>query len=398
MLSLNPVMKPSNLHPRLLFVVTGLAFGGAETQVMHLATRLSRRGWNVMVISVMPPVAYEKDLSNAGVQVITLGVRRKQPDIKPLLKMVKVIRQWQPLIIHGHMVHANILARLARLFAPVPVLICTAHSIDERGHKGSGRLRTFLYRITDPLCDLTTQVSRAGLERYIRIHAVPKHKIRYIPNGVDTERFSPNSEERCRVRRALGLDDEFVWLAVGRFESVKDYSTLLFAFAQLIEAYPKTFLVIAGDGPLRPSMETLAKELGIGYCVRFLGIRRDIPELMNAADSYVMSSKWEGMPLVLLEAHASGLPIVATNVGGNGEIVLHNRSGFLVPPGNPTALADAMLRLMKLPSQERQNMGQIGRIHIMENFSLDRVVEWWEALYFELLARKGIQIHEKRLK
>lgn len=392
MLSLNLAMKPGNLHPRLLFVVTGLAFGGAETQVMHLATRLSRRGWNVTVISIMPPVAYEEELSNAGVRVLTLGIGKKRPDPKPLLKMARVIRQWQPHIIHSHMVHANILARLARLFAPIPVLICTAHSIDERGRKGSGRLRTFFYRITDPLCDLTTQVSHAGLERYIRIRAVPKHKIKYIPNGVDTGHFSPNLETRGRVRSSLGLDSEFVWLTVGRFDLAKDYPTLLFAFAQVVKTYPNTSLVIAGDGPLRPAMEILAKELGIGNRVCFLGIRRDIPELMNAADGYVMSSAWEGMPLVLLEAHASGLPIVATNVGGNGEIVLHNKTGFLVSPKNPTALADAMVRLMELPPQERQDMGQIGRKHIIENFSLDRVVEMWEALYFELLRRKGIQI------
>lgn len=385
-------MIAGGIAAKILFVVTGLAYGGAETQVMLLATRLRARGWDVMVVPIMPPVAYVEELSNVGVQVVSLGVRRKWPDPRPLLRLVRIVHQQQPLIIHSHMVHANILARLARLFVSVPVLICTVHSIDERGHKGSGRVRTYLYRITDPLCDLTTQVSRAGLERYIRIRAVPKHKIKYIPNCVDTERFSPDQEVRNRMRNVLGLNNELVWLAVGRFALAKDYPTLLRAFAQVTKTDPTAFLVIAGDGLLRPAMEALSKELGISNRVRFLGIRRDIPELMNAADAYVMSSRWEGMPLVLLEAHASGLPIVATDVGGNGEIVLHGETGFLVPPGDSDALASAMLQLMKIPDEERRRMGWKGRKHIVENFSIDRVVEGWEILYLELLTRKGVQI------
>ncbi|MEM2002108.1 MAG: glycosyltransferase, partial [Candidatus Methanomethylicaceae archaeon] len=207
------------------------------------------------------------------------------------------------------MVHANILARLVRPLARVPVLICTAHNIDERGRKGSGRLRVLLYRWTDPLCDLTTQVSQAGLERYVRIRAVPPHKLRYIPNGVDTERFRPNPELRRRLREEMELGRAFVWLAVGRFNPQKDYSTMLRAFASVVGKYPETLLLIAGDGPLRPLMEKLAEDLHVSARTKFLGIRRDIPELMNAADAYVMSSAWEGMPMVLLEAHASGLPV-----------------------------------------------------------------------------------------
>jgi len=111
---------------------------------------------------------------------------------------------------------------------------------------------------------------------------------------------------------------------------------------------------------------------------------------MNATDAYVMSSIWEGMPLVLLEAQASGLPIVATDVGGNREVVIDGVTGFLVPPKDPEALAQAMLRLMELPKEKRQEMGEAARQHILANFSLDRVVDKWEALYRELLVKKGI--------
>ncbi len=376
----------------VLFVITGLAYGGAETQVVHLATQLKMRGWEIRVVTLIPPKAYGEELETAGIPVVSLNIRNKFPDPRPIFRLACLIRTWQPHIVHSHMVHANLFARITRIFTPMPVLICTAHNINEKGRKGSGRLREWTYRLTDPLCDLTTQVSQVGLERYIRVGAVPREKIRYIPNGVDTERFRPDSAVRARLREELGLRDAFVWLAVGRFEKPKDYPTMLQAFAQVLEGQREAVLLVAGDGPLRPAMEELAHELGIAERVRFLGIRRDVPELMNTADAYLMSSSWEGMPMVLLEASATGLPIVATHVGGNPEIVLDGKTGFLVPSKNPKALAQAMLRLMSIPERERQKMGEAARRHIEANFSLDRVVEQWEILYRELLSKKGVWI------
>jgi len=369
---------------RILFFSTGLAYGGAETQLVRLSTRLKSRGWKVGVVSLTPPKAYVENLKAAGIPVFSLGIQRKLPDPRPVLRLAWIIWKWRPHIIHSFMVHANLLARLVRIFAPVPVLICSVRSINE-----GGRFRELLYRLTDPLCDLTTQLSRAGLERYVRIGAVPRRKIRYIPNGVDTERFKPNLEDRLKVRKELGIDG-FAWLAVGRFDPPKNYPTMLQAFARVIHKHPDTVLLIAGDGPLKKTTENMARELGIEKQVKFLGIRCDIPQLMNAADAYVMSSSWEGMPNVLLEASATGLPIVATDVGGNSEIVLNGVTGFLVPPRNPEALAEAMLRLMSLSIEEREKMGKMARKHVEVNFNLDRIVDLWESLYYELLERKGI--------
>jgi len=368
---------------RILFLVTGLAYGGAETQVVYLATRFKSRGWEVGVVSLIPPKAYIEDLEKADVLVFSLDIRRKLPDPRPILRLVQIIRKWQPDVVHSHMVHANLLARIVRPLAPFPVLVCTAHNIDE-----GGRLREVLYRLTDPFCDLTTQVSQAGLERYVHVGAVPRHKICYIPNGVDTERFKPNLEDRLKVRKELGVEG-FVWLAVGRFDPPKDYPNMLQAFARVVHKHLNTMLLIAGDGPLRKTMENMTRELGVEKHVKFLGIRRDIPQLMNAADAYVMSSEWEGMPMVLLEASACGLPIVATNVGGNAEIVLDGQTGFLVPPKSPEALSQAMLRMMDLPEEVREKMGKQARKRIESNFSLDRIVDCWEALYYELLNRSS---------
>jgi glycosyltransferase involved in cell wall biosynthesis len=369
---------------KITFVSTDLNYGGAETQLVHLATRLKARGWQVQVISLMSPKAYVEELEAAGISVSSLGIRRKLPDPRPILRLARLIKNWHPQIVHSFMVHANLLARLVRLLAPTPVLICSARSIDEGGH-----LRELLYCLTDPLCDLTTQVSQAGLERYVRVGAVPRQKIVYIPNGVDSKRFYPNPEARARLRKELGLESAFVWLAVGRFDLPKDYPTMLQAFAQVVTKNPNAQLLIAGDGPLRPDMEVLTRSLKLEDRIRFLGIRRDVPELMNAADAYLMSSAWEGMANVLLEASATGLPIIATDVGGNREVIIDGKTGFLVPPKNPGALAQAMLHLMGMLEEERHAIGKAARQYVEANFTLDRVVDRWEALYKELLARKG---------
>lgn len=371
----------------LLFVTTGLAYGGAETQLKELAIRLKQRGWEVHIASMLPPTAYVEDLESVGIPVYNLRMRRKVPDPRAIFRLVSIIRTTCPLVVHAHMIHANLLSRIVRLTAKTPTLICTAHNIIE-----GGCLREIAYRVTDPLSDMTTQVSLAGLERYIRVGAAPKHKIIFIPNGIDTARFCPDANARQSLRRSLGVEDAFVWLTVGRLEPVKNHFGLIEAWRQVVCSNPQSVLLIVGQGPLHDQISQHVQQEKLETSVRLLGLRRDIPDLMRAADGFVLPSLWEGMPLVLLEASASGLPIVATNVGGNAEVVLDGVSGFLVPPQNSARLAEAMQRVMALPEPQRRAMGEAGRQHILANYDIERIVDRWETLYTELLAKKGIHL------
>ena len=367
-------------NTKILLVITGLAVGGAETQLVRVATRLKQRGWDVRVVTLIPPRAYVDVLEQAGIPVATLGIRDKRPALRPIWRLARVLREWKPDIVHSHMVHANLLARFVRPIASAKVVIGTAHNIQE-----GGRLRDWLYRLTDPLCDLTTHVCEAGAQRYIRERMVPPHKMRVVYNGVDTERFLPDGQVRLRIRREAEIGKQFVWLAVGRLEAPKDYPTLIRAFARVSAAREDTLLWIVGDGPLRGQLEALSREMGLQLGVRFWGLRGDVSNLMNAADAFVMSSSWEGLPNALIEAQACGLPAVVTDVGGNAEIVVKEETGFIVPPQNPDALAEAMLRLMGLPVEMRQQMGRLARQRVEQQFSLDSVVTLWENLYRELL-------------
>lgn len=370
-----------------MFVITDLDYGGAETQLLQLATSLVKRKYEAHVVTMIKPQAFSEKLNEQGIDCTSLNMGRGMPDLRAVIRLVALLRSWQPQIIHSHMVHANLLARLARLIHKAPVLICTAHSIKE-----GRRWREIAYRLTDPLADLTTNVSRAAVSRYIQVGAVTRDKIMYIPNGINTDMFKANRIAALRLREELGIKDHFAWLSVGRFEAVKDHPNMLRAFSVVAREREEAVLLLVGKGNLIEETKKLACDSGLKDRVRFLGVRRDVPELMNAADAYIMSSAWEGLPMVLLEAGSCGLPIVATDVGGNSEVVLEGESGYIVPPRDPVALATAMRKMMTLSEAERTAMGQTGRGHIEANYSLDRVVDQWEALYQELLQRKEMRI------
>jgi glycosyltransferase involved in cell wall biosynthesis len=371
---------------RILFLSTSMGMGGADKQIITAAQQMREEGHELRIVSLIDLGPMGLEAQSLGIPTESLNMSRGVADPRGLLRLIRLVRRWKPDVVHSHMVHANLMARVLRLFAPVPVLVSTIHNIYEGGaHLMAG------YRLTNGLADHMTIVSQAAADRFIRERIVPSRMLRVVPNGVDVDLFRnvpPGTRES--IRRSIGLREEFVWLAVGRFETAKDYPTMLRAYAQVRQREPASVLLLVGRGSLQAETEALARELGLEKNVRFLGVRHDVPEVMNAADGYVMSSGWEGMPMVLLEASAAGLPIVATDVGGNREVVRERESGLLVRPGAPDLLAGAMLQLMQLPASERRAMGARGREHVRSHYGLHRTVERWEEVYREVLSRKGL--------
>lgn len=359
---------------RVLFLSTGLNRGGAETQVFHLATGLRARGWETEVVSMLTGGTMADRFREAGIPLHELGICRGVPDPRAILRLRRIIRSFRPDVVHSHMVHANLLARVTRLVCPMPALVATAHNIIE-----GGRWTEIAYRLTDSLGDLTTIICNAAAQRCVRVNSVPEKRLKVVVNGFPVEQFRPDPHSRVITRQQLDVQDRFVWLAVGRFEPQKDYHNLVNAVTRFPSQ--RSLFLIAGDGPLRPEIEKLATEENVLHRFRFLGTRKDVPALMAAADGFVMSSAWEGLPMVLLEAAGSGLPIVATNVGGNGEIVSDNSSGYLVPPSNPTALAEALQKVEDASPSLRSAMGAVGRASVIEKYSLLSVLDQWESIY-----------------
>ena len=359
-----------------MYLVTSSGVGGAERQVRDLAIEFRRRNWTVTVVSMLPLEATLANLSSDGIRTATLRMVQGIPDPRALVRLVRLLRATRPDVLHAHMVHANLLARLARLFVRLPLLVCTMHNQDE-----GGQWRYVAYRLTDRLTDVTTTVSALAMSEAVRRGAVQVERIRVVPNGVDLSVYHPGSDGRVEARAALGLGDDFTWLAAGRLTAAKAPNHLISAFASLEPRHLGARLLIAGDGELRQSLAEQIDRVGLREHVHLLGVRADLPSLMRAADGFVMSSLWEGLPLVLLEAAASGLPIVATDVGGSRDAVVDGESGFLVPPDNVLELAVAMDRMMRMPATDRQLMAARGRRHVADHFALPVVADAWERLY-----------------
>ena len=373
----------SSVPSSVALVVTDLVFAGAENQVVTLAQSLKNRGWRVCVISLLPPEAHVQTLLKKGIPVDHLGMTRGIPDPRAIVRLWRILRAFQPDIVHSHMIHANLLTRVARLFTPMPVLLGTAHSVYE-----GGRARDWLYRITDRLSDLVTNVSQAGVDRYLQTGAARPGRIRFMPNGLEISAYTPNEQLRQQLRAELRSEDKFVWLAAGRLTPEKDFHTLLRAFAQLDwDSSPsgrEAHLWIAGQGELRDALEAETKSLGIANRVQFLGLRKDMPALMNGMDGYVLSSRWEGMPMVLLEAATVSRPIVATRVGGVPEVIKDHETGLLVDAENPAQLADAMREVMQMSASERIKLGDRAKEVAGTQFAIENVTGKWIHLYEEL--------------
>ncbi len=369
---------------KIVLVITRLLRGGAETQVKSLAQEFVKKD-TVMVVSLMAPKAYAEELKKSGVYVVSLNMTKSPKCLMNLIKGVIEIRRFKPDVIHAHSYHSNIFARLVRYMINPKTLICTAHNTYERPTKTTVirevTVREYMYRFTDWLCDHTTQITTIGLDRYRAVKAFPKKKSSIVGNGVSLEAYYPSNDIRNSLRGTLSIKSEFVWVAVGRLDNAKNFTNMITAFKNINSSFPTAKLFIVGDGPLKESLQQKIDELSLGGVVALLGLRNDVSDLMKMADAYLMSSDWEGLPLVLQEAAASELPIVATDVGGNKEIVMHGVNGYLVPKNDHNVLAQSAVRVMSMTDSERGTLGKSGRALMLKKFSMDTIIKKWYRLY-----------------
>lgn len=361
---------------KIVFVITGLSMGGAEKQVCLLADKMTERGNDVILISLS---GHAKVLpEHKSVKVFQMSMSKGPLSlIKTLLAVRKIIKSYAPDVVHSHLFHANILCRLLRCFTKINVLISSSHSRYE-----GGRMRMFIYKITSPLCDLITNVSKDAVNENIRKKIAPKDKIIAVGNGIDTTKFIFSPAAKKRVLSEFSLTEEHTLiLSVGRFTEAKDYPTLLQAFKILISEKGKENLrlLIAGDGELFEEISLLREQFNLVQYVIFLGIRNDIPQLMSASDIYVMSSAWEGMPLVIGEAMSCNCLIVTTRCGGVAEIL--GECGTIVPVSSPEQLADGILNTLSLDDIQSKKLKIKARTRIEDKFSINAVVDNWLDIY-----------------
>ena len=368
---------------RIVYVLTSLGMGGAEKLALALANRIENRGHEVAVLALMPPVSEEWP---AALRKVYVEMHRSPVSlIVGLVRVRRFVSDFQPDLIHSHSFHANLFARLLKLLFPRAVVLSTLHNVYE-----GGWLRMLAYRLTDRLSRRTVAVSHAAAQRFIECRAVPARKCAEIPNGMDSSEFVPDANRGKRMRAEMGAGEEpgmprFIWIAAGRIAAAKDYPNLLRAFVRVYEQRPDARLWIAGEGEdadFAP-LQALAAGLELSGVVCWLGLRRDMPALLGAADAFVSSSAWEGMPLAVGEAMLMEKPVVATDAGGTCELV--GDAGQVVPVRSPEALSEAMLDIMRQTEEERSALGRAARARVVKEFSMDAAAGEWETLYRELV-------------
>ena len=369
---------------RVGFVLHVMQVAGAEVLVLETVRRLAGRIEPVIFcLDKVGPLG--ERLRAEGVEVVCFD-RRPGRDYGVAWRMAREIRTRRVEVLHAHQYTPFFYAALAGVLSrAAPRLILTEHG---RHYPDIvSPLRRAANRILfDRLADAVNACCAFSARALCRVDGFAGGRIEVIENGIDLERYG-RAADRSALRRRLGLDPDRLYVAaVARFHPVKDHASLLTAFATVAMARRDTDLLLVGDGPLRPALEKQVRDLGLVERVRFLGVRSDVPDLLRVADAFALTSLSEAASLTLLEAMASELPVVVTAVGGNPEIVRDGREGLLVPRGDTSAIAAALLSLLNDPSA-RGRMGKAGRERVRERYRLEQTVGAYWNLYQRLIPR-----------
>lgn len=348
----------------VVHVVGQLDVGGMEKLLVEFARHADRDRFDLHFVSLGGAGIVREEIEALGWGVTALGAR---PALDPWLvvRLARTFRRLGADVVHTHNTRPLLYGGPAARIAGVRRVVYTRH-----GQRfGATRRETAAFRLAVRTTDRVVCVSHDSAA-LARAEGVSPRRLRVVWNGIDLGRFRPAAPAGGPV------------LAVGRLSPEKDFATLIRAGALAARQDPTFRLEVAGDGACGPDLRALAAELGTGDAVRLLGQVRDVPALMARGSAFVLSSLTEGVSLTILEAMATGLPVVATRVGGNPEVVADGATGLLVPPADPPALAAALLALWRDPARRRA-MGAAGRARAEECFDVRLMVEKYETIYLE---------------
>jgi glycosyltransferase involved in cell wall biosynthesis len=357
----------------IVHVLSSFGVGGQERVALDLAIGQKARGHRVSVVSLAPPPdgAMADEFREHGIVVDRVPKSGDGVDASLVAKLARTFRKLEADVVHTHnplpLIYGAPAARLARAAA-----IHTKHGINPggRGHRILRRAAAQLTYAFVAVSDTTEQQARAQND-------APAGKIHTIANGIRLDRYHPDAQARLETRTELGLDDAWVVGTVGRLDDFKNQALLVRAMAPLLSE--KVRLVIVGDGPAREAVEAEVAKLREPKWVVMTGRRMDVPHIIPAFDVFALSSKSEGLPLVVPEAMAAGLPIVTTAVGGLPSVVDEGVTGMLVPV-EEDALRGALKKLVDDHALAKR-MGEAARNTALQRYSADRMVEAYLALY-----------------
>lgn len=366
---------------KVVQIVPMLSPGGAERVAVHIARGLSRRRYEPLVISFTARVGCDLDhmLEDAGIEIRYLG---KHPgfDYRVYGRLDAVLKEYEPDVIHTHL-HVLRYALPSMLLRKRVAMVHTVHNLAEREIEPRARLiqRYALTHGVEPVA--VAEEVAASIESLYGIE-----HCRVIANCIPTELYANPRTPRNEWRAKEGFNEaDVLFVCVARFAPQKNHALLLKSFAQGPALVARAHLVLVGEGELRTDLEEQARKLNVSGKVHFLGLRNDIPDVLGAMDVFVLSSDYEGNPLSVLEAMASGLPVVSTAVGGVPKLLDAGKEGFLVPQGDSQALAKPMNTLLKYEAA-RKSMGAAAASRAKKNYDVPNMVRAYEEVYEDQLA------------
>jgi len=398
MMAPSGALASGDRRPLIAHVVYRFDVGGLENGVVNLINQLPRESYRHVVVALTEVTDFSERIRRDDVAFVALN---KQPGqgVRLFPKLFRLFRELQPAVVHTRNL-AALEASVPAWLAGVPVRIHGEHGRDMGDLDGTSRKYQRIRRLYRPFVGHYVALSK-DLEQYLgRNVGVGSARIAQIYNGVDTARFSPAANGRAPIE-GCPFTDEDLWLVgtVGRLQQVKDQVTLAEAFVRAIRRGPANAqmrLVMIGEGPLRARVEKVLDQAGMRELAWLPGARDDVPEILRGLDCFALPSLAEGISNTILEAMACGLPVVATRVGGNPELMEEGMTGRLVPQVNAEAMAGALFDYFDDPALARRH-GRAGRQLILQRFSLDRMVSDYLSLYDGLLAGRKDRAEHARV-
>jgi len=373
---------------KIAYVITRLELGGAQQHCLYLAEHLDRSSWDVTLITGPGGILDEAALKIPCLKVIFLSELRHEiapaADIHAVISLAKIFRKEKFTVVHTHSSKAGITGRIAAHLAGVPVVIHTIHGFPFHGYQPRlmRKAYTFLERLAAKFTTILIAVTEKDVEKGLRAGVGTKNQYRIIFCGIELEKFKNISADRSMLIEAAGFDKNSPVVGmIACFKPQKSPLDFVLAADLVRQKIPSARFVAIGDGILRPDIEKLIAERRLGGIIKLLGWRHDVPDLLSGMDVVVLTSKWEGLPLVVLQALSAGKPVVATAVDGTAGIIENGVNGFLVVPGDAGAMAEKIVQLLKEPGL-RMKIGNAGKNMIVPDFDIRQVLVRITELYF----------------
>jgi len=369
----------------ILQITNNLGIGGLERVVVNLCRHLNRERFNVSVCCLNFRGPFAEELESVSIPVYLTPHKTDGTDYLVFWNLQKIMRETRPDIVHTHNTNALFDGFLASVLAGVPLKIHTDHA-----RKFPDKIRyMFAESVIGLFLDHIVAVSEETRQNLIRYEKISGDKISVVNNGIDGSRYDISIDgEKKKQELGLGTFRNILGLGV-RLTPQKGIIHLIHAAPLILDNHPDTAFVIAGDGYLMPDLKAAVQSLKIEDNFFFLGPRLDLPEILQIIDVYVLPSEWEGLPLVILEAMAAGRAIVATDVGGNSVAIEHGKSGYLVPPKDPAALAEKVCDLIADP-QKRAVFSSAAQKRFYASFEVRHMAHEYEQIYLRLARAKGL--------